>query len=179
MTWSVNWDAGFSSAGKPYNWEFITRYGHISNGSGELPEKPSAPTGLISKTQTETTVTLIWTPSTGPNPIQGYTVYRNGNVLPGSVISVPFTDSGLTPDTDYIYQVSATDINGNTSALSQAITVRTASANTPVNEWKVGQWYDIGDVVSWQDKTWRCSAKHTSRAEWTPSSATTLWQAEP
>ncbi|WP_227726439.1 glycosyl hydrolase family 18 protein [Yersinia proxima] len=30
MTWSVNWDAGTNSAGKDYNWEFINRFGYLT-----------------------------------------------------------------------------------------------------------------------------------------------------
>ncbi|SQI39343.1 Chitinase D precursor [Serratia plymuthica] len=41
MTWSVSWDDGVNKSGKPYDWEFVTRYGFLTGGGSG--EKPSAP----------------------------------------------------------------------------------------------------------------------------------------
>lgn len=42
MTWSVNWDAGVSSNGDDYAWEFINRYGYLA-GNGTEPEPEPDP----------------------------------------------------------------------------------------------------------------------------------------
>lgn len=42
MTWSVNWDAGHAVDGSPYNWEFINRYGYLTEGGNVTP--PPEPT---------------------------------------------------------------------------------------------------------------------------------------
>lgn len=43
MAWSVNWDTGTSSDGKPYNWEFIQRYGDLMGGGVNLSSVPDVP----------------------------------------------------------------------------------------------------------------------------------------
>jgi len=43
MTWSVNWDAGSTSTGVPYNWEFIQRYGGLTDGVVNPPVVPNVP----------------------------------------------------------------------------------------------------------------------------------------
>nr|WP_274713892.1 glycosyl hydrolase family 18 protein [Xenorhabdus bovienii] len=41
MTWSVNWDAGFSRSGEAYAWEFINRYGYlVGDGTVTEPQNP-------------------------------------------------------------------------------------------------------------------------------------------
>nr|WP_268745064.1 lytic polysaccharide monooxygenase [Erwinia mallotivora] len=42
MTWSVNWDAGVTAQGQPYNWEFINRYGYLA-GDGTVPQPSPQP----------------------------------------------------------------------------------------------------------------------------------------
>lgn len=172
MTWSVNWDAGFDKNGKSYDWEFIKRYGHIIDG-GTSPEKPSAPTGLASTSQTETTVTLKWDAASSASY---YTLYRNGQKQPYALNSTSHTDSGLTANTEYEYQISVTDDKGYTSSLSTAVKVRTKGGQITISEWKASQTYSIGDTVSYKSKNYLCLAKHTARSEWNPVSAVTLWR---
>ncbi|MCS4320816.1 chitinase/predicted carbohydrate-binding protein with CBM5 and CBM33 domain [Serratia sp. BIGb0234] len=46
MTWSINWDAGFSNSGETYAWEFINRYGYLAgDGTEPEPEYPQWTTG--------------------------------------------------------------------------------------------------------------------------------------
>lgn len=76
---------------------------------------PSQPTGLVASAVAQTSLTLSWQPSTDTGTgVVGYAVYRNG-VLLEAVVSPSFSDSGLTPDTTYTYQVSALDGAGNES----------------------------------------------------------------
>lgn len=177
MTWSVNWDAGTNKNGQPYNWEFVTRYGHISDTeTNPTPNKPSIPTGLSSTKQTATSISLEWDASTGINPIHHYTIYRNGKIVASSIQTLTYLDENLAADTEYEYQVSATDNQGNVSSISSSIKVKTKTEPNVISEWAPKTWYEINDKVSYQGNTYICLAKHTSREEWTPSRATTLWK---
>ena len=186
MTWSVNWDAGSNKDGKPYNWEFVTRYGEIT-GTGTTPpppteEIPSTPTGLMSPAQTESSISLKWNASTGSNQISHYTIYRSVKAVHGEVEGLTFIDTDLAADTEYEYQVSATDVLNNESEISAAIKVKTLSEQgpgpepEPENPWNVNTFYKINDQVNYQDMTFVCLAKHTSRVEWTPTNAVSLWK---
>lgn len=88
---------------------------------------PSVPSGLNSPSQTSTSIALGWNASTdnpGGSGVAGYEVWRNGARV-GQPTGTSHTDSGLTANTSYSYQVRARDAAGNLSALSGAISVRT------------------------------------------------------
>lgn len=175
MTWSINWDDGRTKSGSPYNWEFITRYGYISDDEKPQPEVPSVPSGLMSTAQTTMSITLGWQSSVSVNPIQFYTLYRNGAPV-GSTKILSYTDDGLQPETAYHYQVSATDSKGNNSSLSPALTVQTLPNNSVISDWEAQVWYEDGDKVSYLDNVYCCIMQHTSTIYWTPDKATSLWQ---
>ncbi|MGM9923341.1 MAG: Ig domain-containing protein [Bacillus sp. (in: firmicutes)] len=62
-----------------------------------------------------------------------YNVYRNGTKVKGDLTAPTFTDTGLTPNTSYSYQVSAVNDVGE-SALSEPLSVKTPySAPTGVS----------------------------------------------
>ncbi|WP_024676572.1 fibronectin type III domain-containing protein [Pseudomonas syringae] len=122
MTWSVNWDAGKDKNGKEYNWEFVNRYGYLTGGETPVPDKPSVPADLTVSAQTENSVTLIWRLSQGPLPVLTYNLIRDGKTV-NTLTAPPFFDTNVSPDAVYNYQISATDIEGNTSALSPVLTV--------------------------------------------------------
>ncbi|WP_024679771.1 fibronectin type III domain-containing protein [Pseudomonas syringae] len=122
MTWSVNWDAGKDKNGKEYNWEFVNRYGYLTSGETPVPDKPSVPADLTVSAQTENSVTLIWRLSQGPLPVLTYNLIRDGKTV-NTPTAPPFVDTNLSPDAVYNYQISATDIEGNTSDLSPVLTV--------------------------------------------------------
>lgn len=100
---------------------------------------PPVPTGLASIQQTATTIALQWNASTdvqgGANEVvsgtASYTLYRDGGPLV-TQSELSFVDTGLTAETQYSYQVLATDGAGNSSALSAAVNVSTTSSNIPV-----------------------------------------------
>ncbi|KWT08424.1 chitinase [Pseudomonas syringae pv. avii] len=122
MTWSVNWDAGKDKTGKDYNWEFVNRYGYLTGGETPVPDKPPVPADLTLSWQTKDSVTLIWRLSEGTHPIRVYNLFRNGTPV-GDPTAPPFVDTDVSPGAVYDYQISATDIEGNTSDLSQVLTV--------------------------------------------------------
>ncbi|MWC30933.1 carbohydrate binding domain-containing protein [Paenibacillus sp. MMS18-CY102] len=84
---------------------------------------PTKPTG-VAGTPAPTSVALNWTASTDAVGVTGYEIYRDG-VKKGTSATVSYTDTGLTPETSYIYTVKAYDLAGNLSDASDAITAVT------------------------------------------------------
>lgn len=175
MTWSVSWDNGTSKDGVPYNWEFVNRYGYLTDEDGGGQEGPDAPTNLVSPTQSETSITLRWNAATGPNPIRFYSVYRDGKKVAEPRTTI-YVDEWLTPATQHRYFVSATDSQGNVSPNSATLTVSTSAGATP--QWREDQWYDRGSRVAFSGGDYVCIQEHTSNQYWTPTLATMLWQSE-
>lgn len=178
MTWSINWDTGSDIDHKPYNWEFIKRYGWISGGDLPEPEpepnQPDIPTGLKVTSFTSHSVTLEWTPSC--TQVRDYTLYRDGAAIK-RVTAPPFTDTGLSPNQTYNYQIKATNMQGLSSGLSAVVTARTSGSTEPDSPWQDGNiWYPDNSKVSWQGVTWLCVMQHTSNAFWSPDKAISLWK---
>lgn len=70
-------------------------------------------------------ILLTWLPPEKPNGVIAlYTIKRNGDVVdsvPGSVLS--FNDTGLTPDTVYMYQIESENVAGST--VSESVSFKT------------------------------------------------------
>ncbi|MFD2670873.1 carbohydrate binding domain-containing protein [Marinicrinis sediminis] len=92
---------------------------------------PTVPAGITSPSQTKSTITLNWTPSTDDVGVAGYHIYRNGSQV-GSSTTPSFTDSGLTALTAYTYKVSAYDAKGNESAQSSSVSFSTNNQGNEV-----------------------------------------------
>jgi fibronectin type 3 domain-containing protein len=113
---------------------------NLSLGSGTT-QPPTAPTDLVA-TGGNGSVSLSWSPSTGPNGVSGYSVYRATapGVAPTLVnrIAQPtgtsFLDTNFPSSGTYYYVVTARDPLGNESAPSNevAITV-TADVSPPTD----------------------------------------------
>ena len=84
---------------------------------------PGRVTGLQVTAVTPTTITLAWT-NPGDTDLDAVIVNRNGAQVVYEGLAGTFTDTGLTPDTDYIYLVYARDTSNNQPA---------ASSWTPIN----------------------------------------------
>lgn len=76
-----------------------------------------APSNLKQTNITDTTISLKWSAPRINRGIKSYNIYRN-NVLVGSVKGTSFTDTGLAPNTDYIWTVRAVDKYNRLSGLS-------------------------------------------------------------
>ena len=92
-------------------------------------EAPTVPTGLAG-IPGSSTVALSWNQSADNFAVSGYRVYR-GETLIDTTTSTDFTDVNLTPETPYIYSVSAFDPSGNVSNRCLGVSVTTLSDNTP------------------------------------------------
>jgi chitodextrinase len=115
---------------------------------------PSAITGTSGTASGPMSVTVSWTAS--PEATFGYNVYRNG-VLVGWVPpdQTSLTNTGLTPDTAYIYQVAAVSGDG-VGALGNQASVRTQHfpaptgvQGTPAAGSATLSWNPVPDAVSY------------------------------
>lgn len=100
---------------------------------------PAVPAGLAASAVDPTSVKVTWSASTDSGTgVAGYSLYRSvgtGNyallaTLGGAVTS--YLDQGLAPSTQYHYKVAAFDGARNASAQSDAASVTTPQAGTPV-----------------------------------------------
>lgn len=89
---------------------------------------PSAPSGLTSTGQTETTVGLSWNAATDNVAVTNYRVYRNGSPVT-TLNATSYTDTGLTASTSYSYFVTALDAALNESGQSNTINVATSGTS--------------------------------------------------
>jgi fibronectin type 3 domain-containing protein len=94
---------------------------------------PTAPFAVVVNGVTCSSVQLSWQASSDPTTagqttsgVKGYNIYRGG-VNVGFATTTTYTDSGLTGNTSYSYQVSAVDNANNTSALSGSASSSTAT----------------------------------------------------
>jgi chitodextrinase len=100
----------------------------------DLP--PTTPGAPVASEVGDTFAALSWAPSTDNVTLGWYEVVRLGGEEPTVVATVPQNPPlgptarlrGLTPDTTYVLAVRAFDEVGNVSALSEPLTVTTASA---------------------------------------------------
>jgi chitodextrinase len=86
---------------------------------------PSVPSGIVSPSQTPTTIDLSWNPSTDNIGVTGYDVYM-GDVLVGSPTTNAYVVTGLAPSTTYSFTIKAKDAAGNASDASSPYSVKTA-----------------------------------------------------
>ncbi|MEJ5061052.1 MULTISPECIES: lytic polysaccharide monooxygenase [unclassified Pseudomonas] len=137
-----------------------------------LPENgaPGAPSNLHSMRQTETSISLMWAASSGPQPISHYLIFRNDQEVQrvGADVS-SFEDTDLTPNSEYSYFVKALDSSGKLSVSSNVLTVKTHGGAGEYPVWKLGTQYAKNDVVKHAGQNWACLQAHTSYVEeWAP-----------
>ena len=104
---------------------------------GELtgPESPSTPTNVVATLASPTSVNLTWTPSPLNDGVISYSIYRNGNKVGETTgTEASYTDTGLSPQTTYVYSVAANCVGGVVSERSvetEASTVTTIDVTAP------------------------------------------------
>lgn len=97
---------------------------------------PSIPTNLTATVISSSRIDLSWTASTDNVGVTGYNIYRGGNLI-GTSATNSFSNTGLSPSTLYNYRVSAFDLAGNESGLSNQASAttmaQTGGDTTPPN----------------------------------------------
>ena len=91
-------------------------------------EVPTAPT-LSANNTTSTKTTLSWTGATDNVALASYDIYKDGTFVANSTTS-PYTVTGLSASTSYVFTVKAKDASNNISVSSNAVTVTTLAPDT-------------------------------------------------
>lgn len=101
---------------------------------------PPLEVSSVTETHTDTTIRLTWN-----NPPDGdfdkVKIYRN-NAFISQTSSDPFNDTGLTPNTTYIYKITTVDTSGNESS-GVVLSVKTDNvvvANPIITNGLIGYW---------------------------------------
>jgi chitodextrinase len=92
-------------------------------------QPPTAPSNLAALAVSSTQINLSWSASTDNVGVAGYKVFLNGTQVT-STGSTSILESGLSPNTTYMFNVSAYDAAGNVSSLSPVATATTPSVDT-------------------------------------------------
>lgn len=91
-------------------------------------EAPTAPT-LSANNTTSTKTTLSWSGATDNVTVASYDIYKDGVLIANSTTS-PYTVTGLSASTSYVFTVKAKDASNNISVSSNAVTVTTLDPDT-------------------------------------------------
>ena len=107
----------------------------LATACGELtgPVSPSTPTGVIATLASPTSATIRWTPSPLNDGVISYSVFRNGAKV-GESTTTTYTDSGLSPQTTYVYSIAANCTSGivsDRSVENAASTITTVDLTPP------------------------------------------------
>src|SRR5204863_3664051 len=90
---------------------------------------PSAPSNLNATAASGSQVDLSWAAATDNLGVTGYDIYRGGTLLFSvSGASLSYSDTTVSPATQYSYTVQARDAAGNVSANSNTATLTTPTA---------------------------------------------------
>jgi List-Bact-rpt repeat protein/fibronectin type III domain protein len=98
---------------------------------------PTAPANASATATSSSQITVAWDPSTDNIGVTSYLVERCQGAgcttfaQIGTASASPYSDTGLSAETSYTYQVRATDAAGNKSAYSNAATATTQAAPPP------------------------------------------------
>jgi len=106
--------------------EVPTRGLAVFPGSGLAPDTfaPAAPSGLANPDPSGDKVTLDWSVPFDDRAVSHYRIYRNGLPL-GETLDPHYVDWLVEENTEYSYQVQASDLAGNLSPLSAPFEVKT------------------------------------------------------
>ncbi|MFL5351461.1 lamin tail domain-containing protein [Archangium sp.] len=108
---------------------------YASKGGGTDTTAPTAPSGLSASAASASQVNLSWTASTDNVGVASYNIYRstdNANfVAVASTTGTTYSDTGRAASTTYYYRVTADDVAGNESAVSNTASATTPAASSP------------------------------------------------
>lgn len=93
------------------------RAGGISTAPGGDTTPPTSPSSLVPIVLSSSQINLLWVAATDDVGVTFYRVYRD-DVAIADVMSLSYSDSGLTASTQYAYKVEAFDAAGNSTMSS-------------------------------------------------------------
>lgn len=100
---------------------------------------PTAPTLSAAGTTNNATI-LSWTGATDNVGVTAYEIYKDG-VLLTTVTASPYTVTGLSASTTYVFIIKAKDAAGNTSTSSNSVSITTTSAPA-FSELYISEYYE-------------------------------------
>jgi chitodextrinase len=104
----------------------------LGGGPGTDTTPPTAPGSLATTNLKAGSLTLTWTASTDDTAVTGYRIFRDGvEIATTANLGIPQT--GLTPDTEYDYEVEAYDAAGNLSPRSLLTVITPADTENPTS----------------------------------------------
>ncbi|MGK2963136.1 MAG: Ig-like domain-containing protein, partial [Gemmatimonadaceae bacterium] len=113
----------------------VTALAGIACGELTGPESPTTPSDVVATLASPTSVTLTWTPSPLNDGVISYSIYRNGTKVGETTgTEATYTDTGLSPQTTYVYSVAANCVGGVESKRSvetDASTITTVDVTPP------------------------------------------------
>ncbi|MFD2612427.1 NPCBM/NEW2 domain-containing protein [Paenibacillus gansuensis] len=121
-------------------------------------QNPTVPTNLASPSQTDETITLLWSPAADNIGVVAYEVYKDG-ILAGSTEpgETSYTIKGLSPATTYNITLRSRDAAGNVSDASPSLSVTTELPDSTAPTAPVG--LTVGAVTGTSASlTWTASA---------------------
>jgi len=92
---------------------------------------PSTPTGLTANATAPNSINLNWNAATDNISVSGYDLYRNNALVATLGAVTNYTDTPVSPNFTYQYQVRARDVAGNISGFSATASVTTPADTTP------------------------------------------------
>ena len=113
-------------------WNFnnskVFLYKHAPGGGTTPPPTdttpPSTPANLVAAVQSSSQINLSWSASTDNVGVAGYRVFRGGFQIATST-TTSYSDTGLSPSTNYVYTIAAYDAAGNGSSQSTLVSATT------------------------------------------------------
>lgn len=118
---------------------------------------PTVPTGLTAHQVSDTSITILWSPSTDNVAVTDYEVFMNDTYLDNTSGATTYTINTLSANTTYTFTVRAKDGAGNLSSHSTALSVTTSAPDTtpptaPSNLTSPGK-TDVSVQLSWDAAT--------------------------
>jgi fibronectin type 3 domain-containing protein len=93
-------------------------------------QSPNTPTGLSANATAPNSVSLTWNAATDNISVTGYDLYRNGALTATLGAVTNYTDTPVSPNFTYQYQIRARDAAGNVSGLNAPASVTTPADTT-------------------------------------------------
>jgi chitodextrinase len=128
----------------------VNSFTYTTSGTSNDTTPPSTPQNLTVTGTTSSSASLSWSPSTDNVGVAGYDILRAPGTSGGTFTQVgastspSFTNTGLTANTTYRYQVRARDAANNPSAVSSTVTATTqpgptsGSCSVRFDQWATG-----------------------------------------
>ena len=121
-------DLGAAGWDQQYGYGEVNAVAAVDSAGGTPPDTtpPAKVTGLTATTLSHTEIKLDWNANT-ESDLDHYNIYRDGSLI-GTTTGTTYTDTGLTPETTYTYEVSAVDTSNNEGTKSDPASATTDPA---------------------------------------------------